>query len=98
MAQSVRFLVGGEEITVASTDAGRLVDALRSRPDAEAKTAADRIEQTAQGTEPNTIELSSTEGDEVLAVLAQFEETVGLDDALARLARALETTIEREPQ
>jgi hypothetical protein len=98
MPQAVTFLVDGEAITVSHVDAERIVAALLARPDAEAKTAADRIQRAIEVGASNTIDLGLIEDDEVLAVLADFEESDGLSDALARLDRALRGKIERGSQ
>jgi hypothetical protein len=96
MPQSVTFIVDGEQITISAADAARIVDTLRPRPDTEAHTAAAKIERATRDGESNAIELDSIEDDEVLAVLASFDETDGLRGALARLDRALREKIERE--
>lgn len=97
MPQVVDFEIEGREIGVSPRDADRLVQRLRATSSPDCASAAAKIERATRLHEDTRVELSIGEDECLLRALGELRATGDFLKPLARLERAIQSKIDREP-
>jgi hypothetical protein len=95
--QVVEFEIEGQPTSVSGRDADRLARRLRAAGSADCVSAAEKIERATRLDEDTRVKLSIGEDECVLKALEELRETGDFLNPLARLERAIQSKIDREP-